>query len=621
MKRFIIPITMLSLLCSCVDTSNSSSSGTNENPKEIVSQEFCYDDFQIEYYLDDIVDVTTIKVKSTYDDGSISYTNISKNNAKGLDNITSTLGVKTISLTYEDIQDSINVFVYYNENYFSDNSFNEEFRSQFHFSRHFNWVNDPNGLFYNAYTKEYHMYYQAGDRMGENAGNYWSTRYWGHAVSTDLVHWQEQQGYVLYPQNDGFGDIWSGACVIDKDNTTGLFPSYINPEERVVAIYSVTRPQQQFCLAYSLDGGYTFIKYEGNPVIDNSLAQYGGGFRDCKVYWIEDESKENKGVWMIITSGESGMRLFTSDDLIEWKFNSMVNDLYGTPIGNECPMFFSLPVDGNENNIKYVVSPGGTGYYLGTLQKNENGLYRFVCETEKIVFNGGQKHYASQDWTLDSDRVVITSWIQDYYMETNANDTPDRKWEGYLSIPYEAKLKTNEAGQVRLYTYPVSELDILKGEELLYVDDLNVDNSTANVLYGIEDNTFEINLDCNYTSESVGRFGFKVRKSGDEYISIYYDIASKMIVVDQSKVKVAKYIDTMKFIQPSDKRIKMRILVDIGNIDVFVNDGEAAISTIYFQDNDYKEMEMFVEECEVYCSSLSVTHLYSIYNKNGREAK
>ena len=614
MKKIIIPITIFSLLCSCSNVENpTSSSGGIPEVNEIVSQEFCYDDFAIEYNIDDVVDVTKIKIKNTHEDGSVSYENISRSNAKGLDNITATLGVKTITLNYNDLSDSINIFVYY-----GDDAYTEEYRNQFHYSKYFGWLNDPNGLVYNAYTKEYHMYYQDGPRMGDNAADYWSTRSWGHAVSKDLVHWEQQPGYAIYPQADGFDDIWSGACVVDKNNTTGLFPEYINPEERIVAIYTVTRPQQQYCMAYSLDGGYTFIKYKGNPVIDNSLAQYGGGFRDCKIYWIKDESQEDGGDWLIITSGESGMRLFTSDNLIDWKFNSFVNDLSGTPIGTECPMFFSLPVDGDENNIKYIVSPGGTGYYVGTLQKDEQGVYKFICETQKIPFNGGSKFYASQDWYLDSDRVIITSWIQDYYMESHKKETPDRKWEGFLSIPYEAKLKTNQNGEVRLYTTPISELDILKGEELFAVDDFSLDASMSNILYGIEDNTFEINLDCTYVSDSKGKFGFNVRKYNDNYVSVYYDIASSSIVVDQSKTSIAKYIDRMSIPTPQDKHIKIRLMVDMGGIDVIVNDGEGVISTIYFSLNEYKDMEMFIENCELNVNTLSVTHLYSIYHKNGR---
>lgn len=188
-----------------------------------------------------------------------------------------------------------------------------------------------------------------------------------------------------------------------------------------------------------------------------------------------------------------------------------------------------------------------------------------------------------------------------------------------MSIPYEAELKTNPDGQIRLYTRPINELDILKGEQYLNVEDILVDESMSNILYGIEDNCFEINMECSYSDVTSGKFGFNVRKSENDYISIYYDISSNQMVVDQSRIKVAKTVDSMKIAKPKDNKLKIRILVDVGGIDVIVNDGEAAISTIYFSNNDQKEMEFFVNNCEVNISSIVVNHLYSIYHKNGRE--
>ena len=586
--------------------------GCDSNPMQskVMKKEFYYNDFQFEYVIDDYVDISTISVKTTYEDGSVVYTKLDRKNVSGLDNVTSTLGVKKLTLKYDDLIDNINIFVYYPNEYL----YKEDYRSQFHYSKDTGWINDPNGLVYNAATGEYHLYYQDGPRMGSDPNNFWSSRSWGHAVSTDLIHWEQDPNLVIYPEPDGFGDIWSGCCVVDYENTSGLFDDSIDPRERIVAIYSVTRPQQQFCMAYSLDGGYTFNKYENNPVIDNSTAQYGGGFRDCKAFWYEEEN-----CWLMVTAGESGLRLFSSTNLIDWEFNSFVTDNDGNIIGYECPMLFPLAVDGDDNNIKYVVSDGGTYYYIGSLIKNSENKIRLLIESEKLHFNGGSKHYATMNWTLDTDRIIFTSWIQDYYMESNSKDTPYRMWEGLMSIPYEASLKTNPAGKVQLYVNPISEFDILKGEEYFNFEDFDVDYDSQNIISDVKDKTFEITIDCNYDAYGTNsKFGFNVRKGDGEYISIYFDIASSCLVVDQRKTSVASYIDSIPIVVPKDKRITMRIIVDVSAIDVIINDGEKAISTIYFINQDNEEMEFFEYNCNVHINSMTVTHLNSIYHKNGR---
>lgn len=586
-----------------------SSLASCQKVSEIINEEFILKDFKTEYVLHEEIDISTIKIEALHKDGSKTYSSILKKEVTGLENATESIGIKTLNLHHNKLETNINICVYY-----PGDKYNEEFRSQYHYSKYFGWINDPNGLVYNAFTKEYHMYYQDGPRMGSNAANFWSNRSWGHAVSNDMIHWQEQPGYAIYPQADGFGDIWSGCCVVDKENTSGLFPDYINKEERIIAIYSVTRAQQQYCLAYSLDGGYTFEKYKKNPIINNSSAQFGGGFRDSKCEWIKDSSKPNGGYWLLITAGESGARLFTSDNLLTWKFNSFVRDKDGTIIGYECPMCIPMAVDGDKNNIKYVVSLGGTSYYIGSLITNSDGLLEFKCESEKMVFNSGRNMYATQNWTLDDGRVILTSWISDYYMQSNPNTTPDRIWEGMMSIPFEAKLKTDTYGNLRLYTYPVHNLDVLRGDELFSGTDFEVNTSTSNILEGIFDNTFEIETELEL-KEDQGRVGFILRKSGNEYVNIYYDIFENELVVDQSKTRATTYTDKYVINKPKDNKIKLKIYVDVSAIDVSINDGEGSISTIYFLPNDNQQNEFYVDGTTVNVNKLDLYHLRSIYHK------
>ena len=58
-----------------------------------------------------------------------------------------------------------------------------------------NWVNDPNGMIY--YKGQYHLFYQHFPYAPR-----WGTMHWGHAVSTDLIHWEELP-IALYPDENG----------------------------------------------------------------------------------------------------------------------------------------------------------------------------------------------------------------------------------------------------------------------------------------------------------------------------------------------------------------------------------------------------------------------------------
>ncbi|MBR1582079.1 MAG: glycoside hydrolase family 32 protein [Bacilli bacterium] len=584
-----------------------------KNKGDLVSQKFSYDEFPLEYNLNEEVDVSKIKIKNTYSSGDIDYVSLERKYVKGLDNITSTIGVKPIDLKYNKLEDRVNIFVYY-----GDHAYDEDYRSQYHYSKDKGWINDPNGLFYNELTKEYHMYYQDGPRFGSDPNNFWSSRAWGHAVSKDLVHWQQIDGYAIYPQPDGFGDIWSGCCVVDEKNTSGLFDDSVHPKERVVAIYTVTRPQQQYCLAYSSDGGYTFTKYNKNPIIDNSAAQYGGGFRDSKCYWIEDETRPNGGLRLLVTAGESShCIIFTSDNLLDWRLNSYICDMNGNRIGHECPTLFKLPVDGDKNNMKYVFSANQNWYMLGDLKKNNLGNYEFVAETDKIRFYSSNTH-AAMDWWLNSSRVVLTAWIGDNYMATNPQDTPNRKWEGMMTVPYEAKLITGNDGKPYLHLMPISELEILRGFEYYDIDDFDITPDDDNFLADIYDSTFEINLDVNLLNKyNNSRFGFNVRKGENgEYISIYYSIDQNLLVVDQTKTHVAKYKEQVTVCPLEENQLKLKILIDKSAIEVFANDGKETIQTIYFISEENLGIEFFTSMVDIHFNSFSMYSLKSIYHKN-----
>jgi len=231
--------------------------------------------------------------------------------------------------------------------------YQEPWRPQFHYSQPGLFMNDPNGLVY--YDGEYHLFYQY--RPGGGI-------VWGHAVSRDLLHWENLP--VAIPRGADNKSIFSGSVVIDKQNTTG-FGEPGNPA--MVAIYTASgQGNQSQALAYSLDHGRTFTKYAGNPVLDLGLSQ----FRDPKVFWNE---ATKRWVMVVAMPNDHQVAIYGSPNLKQWDLLSKWGPL--PPVGGqyEVPDLFPLPVDGNPARTKWVMiistNPGGlwggslTAAYIG----------------------------------------------------------------------------------------------------------------------------------------------------------------------------------------------------------------------------------------------------------------
>ncbi|KOG14363.1 glycoside hydrolase family 32 protein [Streptomyces viridochromogenes] len=224
--------------------------------------------------------------------------------------------------------------------------YTETYRPQFHFTPEKNWMNDPNGLVY--FQGEYHLFYQYNPN-----GNSWGDMSWGHAVSKDLVHWEE---LPLALSHDGEEMVFSGSAVVDRDNTTG-FGTKKNPP--MVAIYTSAYKnggKQAQSLAYSTDRGRTWTKYQGNPVIDIGSKD----FRDPKVQWY---APTKSWLMTVSLSAEHKVQFYSSKNLKDWKLQSEFGPAGATGGVWECPDLFPLAVDGDKKKIKWVlvvnINPGG----------------------------------------------------------------------------------------------------------------------------------------------------------------------------------------------------------------------------------------------------------------------
>ena len=425
--------------------------------------------------------------------------------------------------------------------------YSDEYRPYAHFTVADAWLNDPNGLVYDEKTETWHMFLQYTPGTTESG-----IKDWAHSVSKDLFHWSREEVAI---EADIEGSIWSGSCVVDKNNTSGFFDDSVDPRQRFVAIYTVTGPQRQY-IAYSLDGGYNWIKYEDNPVIASSA--YGSEFRDPKVMWIEDPDEPAGGIWLMIVAGGRA-QIYTSSNLKDWTFNSALNYKNGSEIHTECPDLIPMAVDGDKNNIKWVFIGGGDFYVVGSLKKNSRGKYVFTPETDRydgFVIGDG---YATQSYYNDPQgRTVIFAWIRDF----TAQSINGKNWNGIMSLPYDTKLVSTKDGY-KLTAMPVEEFSVLEGEELVRIED-KIDYS-SDPLSSLSETACVIDAKINVTDAS--EISFVLRKNA----TLKYDPSKKRLTLTTTTGSANTVLSY------AGDEITLKIIVDNGVIEVFADNGMGAL--------------------------------------------
>jgi len=281
--------------------------------------------------------------------------------------------------------------------------YKESHRPQFHFSPKEKWMNDPNGMVF--YDGEYHLFYQY-----HPDSNVWGPMHWGHAVSTDLVHW-EHLPIALYPDEHGL--IFSGSAVIDWNNTSGFG---INDQPPMIAIFSYHDMEKERIgdsdfqtqgIAYSNDKGRTWEKYENNPVIANPGVR---DFRDPKVFW-HSESEQ----WVMAVSALDHLMFYGSENLKDWKLLSE----FGKDIGShdgvwECPDLFPLPYEGGEKwvilqNMNPGNPNGGSGlqYFVGHFDGKEFKVDEKFDELLKIIPTHAPKGEVFEDFENNYEKWTV----------------------------------------------------------------------------------------------------------------------------------------------------------------------------------------------------------------------
>ncbi len=444
--------------------------------------------------------------------------------------------------------------------------YQETYRPQFHFSPKKNWLNDPNGLVF--YQGEYHLFFQHNP-----FGVAWGNMHWGHAVSPDLVHWEE---LPLAIAPDELGAAFSGSAVVDWDNTSGL---QSGDEKVLVILYTGAGPKFSQCLAYSNDRGRTWTKYAKNPVIPNRAE----GNRDPKVIW-HAPSKQ----WvMALYLKDNDFALYGSKNLTDW---APLSDLR-VPGSTECPDLFELPIDGDAKRTRWIFLGGDGNYVIGTFDGRAFSTERGSPEGGKLQGDFGANFYATQSWSdipVDDGRRIQLAWMND-----GGPPFPGAPFKNQMSIPCTLSLRTFPDG-LRVCRQPVKELEALRagehtwqGQALGPGDDL---------LAGLAGDLFEIRAEIE--PASAAEVGFKIRGA-----TVKYTAADKKLSALSRQADLAAV----------DGRIKLQILVDRSSLEVFGNDGRVSM-TSYFQPEPLdKRLAIFATGGAAKIHSLSVYELRSIW--------
>ncbi|UJF32394.1 glycoside hydrolase family 32 protein [Paenibacillus hexagrammi] len=490
-------------------------------------------------------------------------------------------------------------------------AYNEKYRPQYHFTPPAMWMNDPNGMVY--FQGEYHLFYQY-----HPEGITWGPMHWGHAVSTDLVHW-EHLSIALKPDHNGF--IFSGSAVVDWSDTSGFFSG----QPGLVAMFTHAdqypeseRPRQRQSLAYSADKGRTWVMYEGNPVLCNEQIT---DFRDPKVFWYTAG-----GHWVMVVAAGDRIQMYTSSNLKDWTYASEFGAAEGSHDGVwECPDLIELPVEGKDGISKWVLIvsigdhpelPEGsrTQYFIGSF----NG-YSFMSESSDnsvLWLDYGRDNYAGVTWSdahRDKQEKIFIGWMSNWKY---ANQTPTSTWRSAMTIPRELMLRETETG-IRLVQTPIPELQKLRlHEQAVHQKNITI-SPGENPLEDMNGVTYE--LVCEMELGDASEVGFKLRTSPQEETVIGYQTASQTLYVDRSKSGESSFHHAFPCrhevqVQPKKGRILFHIYVDHSSIEVFVNEGEVVITDQIFPNPASTGAELYVYGGESRVVSLSYFPLQSMYS-------
>jgi len=454
-------------------------------------------------------------------------------------------------------------------------------RPRYHYLPPSNWMNDPNGVI--QWQGRYHLFYQY-NPYGANHGN----MHWGHAVSDDMVHW-EQLPIAITPTPDSHdqGGIFSG-CIIDNKGIPTAFYTGVNDD------YSI----QTQCIAIGSPDLLTWEKHPQNPVIPTVPPEMRQtrDFRDPFV-WQEDDAW-----YMVIGSRIEGIGgailLYRSDNLVDWEYLDplFVGESSRNGIMFECPNFFKL----GDKWVLIVSSHLGhtTGTVLYFVGRYEN--HKFIPETEGVLDTSYA--YASLSHVDEQGRRILWSWIREGRTEAKYVEAG---WSGVQAIPRVLSLDEHN----NLLMSPVPEIEQLRGTHHQFTADTLTDDDLP--VSGLS-----LDIQASFMFGNSPRCGIELVCSADgqEKISIYYDTSTATLRIERHYANLTSDYDAslqgLPHALDTDETLDLRILLDGSVIEVVANQRTSVTSRFYPAESDSQFIRMISPQA---VKSLDIWEMPSIW--------
>ena len=476
-----------------------------------------------------------------------------------------------------------------------DSSNRETYRPVYHHTPMYGWMNDPNGMFYKDGV--YHLYFQYNPY-----GSMWANMTWGHSTSTDLTHWT-YEGTAIVP--DAWGAIFSGSCVVDKDNTAGF------GKGAVVAFYTSAKSTpwgdiQSQSMAYSLDNGKTFIKYEHNPILTSTERD----FRDPKVFWYAPGKH-----WVMMLAVGQEMQIYSSGNLKVWKKESSFGAMQGAHGGVwECPDLVELPIEGTKEK-KWVLicnlNPGGpfggsaAQYFVGSFDGK-----KFVNEspTQTKWLDWGKDNYATVTWSnAPAGRCIALGWMSNWQY---ANNVPTTQYRSANTLARDLTLY-RVGGELYLKSKPSPEIKKARAEEKkIPTFEVKGNYEVASLL---ADNKGAYEIEMTIGNKGTSKIDFSLINEKDEKVAMYYDVVRKQFVMDRSASGIVGFSRDFPAVTVAPVRntdqIHLRLFIDRSSVEAFGEDGEYVMTNLVFPAEPYNRMVFSSDKGSYIVKSMNVYRL------------
>lgn len=463
----------------------------------------------------------------------------------------------------------------------------KEERPAFHLSPRVGWMNDPNG--FSVYKGEYHMFYQY-----HPYDSHWGPMHWGHAVSTDLLHWTYLPAAMAPDEVYDRDGCFSGSAIELEDGRQLLM--YTGVVRFTTRDGGASEVQTQ-CLA--VGDGVTYEKYEGNPVLTQKDLPEGASpvdFRDPKMW------KRADGTYRCVTGsrpadGSGQILLFGSEDGFHWSLKKVLaenKNRYGKMW--ECPDFFSLdgkqllltsPQDMLPDGFEYH-NGNGTLCIIGSWDEEKE---EFTEEANQAI-DYGIDFYAPQTILTPDGRRVMIGWMQNWDT-CNLHREGERAWYGQMSLPRELFLKDG-----RLWQRPVRELDALHGEKIHY-ENVSVEDGVVS-LEGVKGRRVDLELelapgDAEYIYQ---KFAVRFAQNEKYQTAVSFRPHESTLKVDRKFSGSRRAIIHQRRCLIHEKTggyLKLRLILDRYSVEVFANDGEYVMSATLYTEQEAEGISFFAD--------------------------